>query len=170
MGHLGSDCLRTSNSIGLGVILQVPLHRSSSNNLTGGSFFRHLYYALLGRPCKQKVSGLLAPAGDRRRSLVVETNEPWSHFRRAGPLEALACGKPVVASRVGGFAEIGEGLPGVRLVPPDDPVTLAAAVDGMVREHLENPHPEEVARMYSLERMVTRTERVYTEILAKMSP
>lgn len=83
-------------------------------------------------------------------------------------LEALACGKPVIAGRVDGFAEIGEGLPGVRLVAPRDPVTLAA-VDRMTRESLENPRPDEVARLFSLERMVARTEEVYAEILAKMS-
>lgn len=85
-------------------------------------------------------------------------------------LEALACGKPVVASRVGGFAEVGEGLAGVRLVPPGDPYTLAAAVDGMARERLETPDPDAVARLYSLERMVAKTEDVYAEILATMAP
>ncbi|MBX6395484.1 MAG: glycosyltransferase family 4 protein, partial [Alicyclobacillaceae bacterium] len=84
-------------------------------------------------------------------------------------LEALACGKPVVATRVGGLAEVGEGLPGVRLVPPGDPMTLAAAIDEAGRGLLENPRPEEIARRFSLEHMVARTEDVYTQFLAKMS-
>jgi glycosyltransferase involved in cell wall biosynthesis len=40
-------------------------------------------------------------------------------------LEALAAGVPVVASAVGGLRE----LPGVRLVPPDEPRALARAID-----------------------------------------
>lgn len=40
-------------------------------------------------------------------------------------LEALAAGVPVVASAVGGLCD----LPGVLLVPPDDPAALAAAID-----------------------------------------
>jgi len=40
-------------------------------------------------------------------------------------LEALAAGVPVVASAVGGLCD----LPGVRLVPPDDPRALARAID-----------------------------------------
>jgi glycosyltransferase involved in cell wall biosynthesis len=40
-------------------------------------------------------------------------------------LEALASGVPVIASAVGGLRD----LPGVRLVPPDDPRALARAID-----------------------------------------
>jgi glycosyltransferase involved in cell wall biosynthesis len=40
-------------------------------------------------------------------------------------LEALAAGVPLVASAVGGLRE----LPGIALVPPDDPAALAAAID-----------------------------------------
>lgn len=40
-------------------------------------------------------------------------------------VEALAAGVPVIASAVGGLCE----LPGVRLVPPDDPRALARAID-----------------------------------------
>ncbi|MDI3256907.1 MAG: glycosyltransferase family 4 protein, partial [Kyrpidia sp.] len=82
-------------------------------------------------------------------------------------LEALACGKPVVATRVGGFAEIGEGLAGVRLVPPADPMTLAAAIDEAARGSLETPRPAEVVSRFSLEYTVARTEDVYAQILAK---
>ena len=49
------------------------------------------------------------------------------------PLEAMAAGVPVVATRVGGVPEIvqpGTGL----LVPPEDPVALAAALVSVLRE------------------------------------
>ncbi|NTV62440.1 MAG: glycosyltransferase family 1 protein, partial [Oscillochloris sp.] len=52
-----------------------------------------------------------------------------------GPVEAQACGLPVVASRFGGFPEVvDEGRTGL-LVPPREPATLAAAVSRL----LSNP-------------------------------
>lgn len=43
-------------------------------------------------------------------------------------LEALARGRPVVASRVGGVAAFLDGHDAARLVPPDEPEALAAAL------------------------------------------
>jgi glycosyltransferase involved in cell wall biosynthesis len=52
-------------------------------------------------------------------------------------LEAMAAGRPVVATRVGGIPEVvGAGLPhapAALLVPPGEPAALAAAVDQVVR-------------------------------------
>ena len=53
-------------------------------------------------------------------------------------LEALAAGVPVIASAVGGLCE----LPGVRLVPPDDPRALARAID----QSIAAPPPAAVLR------------------------
>jgi glycosyltransferase involved in cell wall biosynthesis len=46
-------------------------------------------------------------------------------------LEALACGRPVVATNVGGIPEIMSDTCG-RLVPPRDPVALAKALDSVL--------------------------------------
>jgi glycosyltransferase involved in cell wall biosynthesis len=45
------------------------------------------------------------------------------------PLEALASGTAAVVSRGAGVHEVLEGRPGVVVVPPEDPVALAAALD-----------------------------------------
>ena len=71
--------------------------------------------------------------------------------------EALAHGLPVLASRVGGIPEaLGRGaggsLPG-RLVPPDDPAALAAAL----RDWLTDAHLRDRLRRAALERRATLT-------------
>jgi glycogen(starch) synthase len=53
-------------------------------------------------------------------------------------LEALAAGVPVIASAVGGLVDV----PGVRLVPPEDPYELAGAIDHV----LADPPPPEALR------------------------
>jgi glycosyltransferase involved in cell wall biosynthesis len=45
-------------------------------------------------------------------------------------LEALAAGVPVIASAVGGLIDV----PGVRLVPPEDPYELARAIDRVLAD------------------------------------
>jgi glycosyltransferase involved in cell wall biosynthesis len=62
---------------------------------------------------------------------------PTLGHRACGSLaaaEAMAAGKPVVATRVGGIPEyVADGETGV-LIPPDDPPALAAAVTTLLRD------------------------------------
>lgn len=51
----------------------------------------------------------------------------WQTYGLA-PLEALACGTPIVLSTGAGVHEILDGRPGVRTVRPRDPAAIAAAV------------------------------------------
>lgn len=69
------------------------------------------------------------------------------------PLQAMAASVPVVATRVGGTPEVVEDGETGRLVPPDDPSALAAALN----ETLANPGPMGAAgRRRLLERGLTR--------------
>jgi glycogen synthase len=87
-------------------------------------------------------------------------------------LEAMACQAPVVASAVGGILEVVEdGKTGV-LVPPADPVALAAALDRV----LGNPAlgramgqagRRRVEEKFSWASVAERTEQVYADAIAE---
>ncbi|HEY4243456.1 MAG TPA: glycosyltransferase family 4 protein [Kofleriaceae bacterium] len=89
---------------------------------------------LLGEVTAQRRDELLA-----RASLVAIPSRVVGTRTEGMPLialEALAARVPVVASRVGGLAELGDA---VALVPPDDPAALARAIERV----LANPPPPE---------------------------
>lgn len=92
-------------------------------------------------------------------------------------LEALARGKPVVASRVGGIPEaVEDGVTG-RLVPPGDPDALAAVLEDFHRRadaaaRLGHAGAERIYESFTWERVVESFETVYDEVLglASFSP
>lgn len=87
-------------------------------------------------------------------------------------IEAMAAGRPVVATRVGGMPDlVTEGETG-RLVSPRDADALADGVLSVLR------HPRQAARMggagrrvaeerFAVERLVADTERLYAQLLAQ---
>lgn len=85
------------------------------------------------------------------------------------PLEAMALGKPVVATRVGGVAEVvRDGISG-DLVPSGDAGALAAAMlrllaDPRRRRDFGSAGREIVSREFSREAMVRRLEEVYRSL------
>ena len=79
-----------------------------------------------------QVGHFLMPALLLSADLVVCS--PWYEPFGLVPLEAMACGVPVVASAVGGMLDtVAEGETG-HLVPPQDPAALAAAVRGLLAD------------------------------------
>ena len=87
-------------------------------------------------------------------------------------LEAMAAGKPVVASAVGGVPDILEGGGIGIMVTPGDPRALAAALEGLGSDRGKAMAMGEraklaVASQYSVERMARRYVDVYRETIRK---
>jgi glycosyltransferase involved in cell wall biosynthesis len=85
-------------------------------------------------------------------------------------LEAQAAGVPVVASRAGGIPEaVADSVSGL-LVPPQEPLALAAAVTELLRNPGERTRlgtggRAHIAQHFSLEALVSGNLRVYEELL-----
>lgn len=84
-------------------------------------------------------------------------------------LDAMACGKPIVATAAGGIPEVIEdGLTGL-LVEPRDPAAMAAAIvrllgDATLRRQLGEACLATARERFSAERMVLDTLRVYRRL------
>jgi len=96
---------------------------------------------------------------------------PYHHVYQSGVLlMALSYGRPVVATRVGGLAEVVQDGQNGYLVPPHDPEALALALDHV----LADPEAAEamgrrgralVTERYSWSRIATRTREVYDQAM-----
>ncbi|MFJ5263786.1 glycosyltransferase [Streptomyces sp. NPDC088387] len=87
------------------------------------------------------------------------------------PLEAMACGRPVVVTDVDGAREsLPPGLAPHCLVPPEDPAALARAVaallrDPLLREGLGARGRRHVLSAHDVRHMTETVARVYGELL-----
>lgn len=85
-------------------------------------------------------------------------------------LEAMACGRPVVSTRVGGIKDVVvDGETGL-LVPPQNPEELAEALnrllsDRVLAEEMGKMGRERVERLFSWERVAERTLELYQSLL-----
>ena len=98
-------------------------------------------------------------------SVLVSTKEGLSNTL----LESFVAGLPVVASRVGGNAEVVTAGAGA-LVPPRDPDALAAAVERLLADpaaaaRMGASGREHVRRELAVERMVAETAALWDELL-----
>jgi glycosyltransferase involved in cell wall biosynthesis len=84
-------------------------------------------------------------------------------------IEALACGKPVIASKIGGPSEIVTEEVG-RLVPPGDSETLAQTLDYML-DHYKAYSSERLAQYarerYSYQAVGRKLDQLYRSVLRK---
>ena len=86
-------------------------------------------------------------------------------------LEAMAAGVPLVASRVGGLADMLTDGETALLVPPNDPDALAAALsrlrsDSRLRGKLAGGAAPLVRERYAVAQMLSATTAVYEEVFA----
>jgi glycosyltransferase involved in cell wall biosynthesis len=87
-------------------------------------------------------------------------------------LDAMACSRPIVATRAGGIPEIVEdGVNGL-LVPPRDAASLAAAIvralaDDRLRQRLGATGFARVRERFTVERMVDATAAIYARVAGK---
>lgn len=90
-------------------------------------------------------------------------------------LEAMALGKPVVGSRVGGIPElVQDGVTGT-IVPAEDAAALAEAVCALLaepkrRERLGNAARERVAQEFSFERFCRELGEIYGRLVPGFRP
>lgn len=108
------------------------------------------------------------------RSADVVVSVPWYEPFGMVPLEAMACGVPVIASAVGGHLDtVVDGRTGA-LVPPRDPAALAQRL----RELLADPArlaaigsaaAAWAASRYDWSRIALETELLYRQVLAGLA-
>jgi D-inositol-3-phosphate glycosyltransferase len=121
---------------------------------------------LLGHVPRSEMPALL-------RSADAVVCAPWYEPFGIVPLEAMACGVPVVAAAVGGLRDtVVDGSTGIH-VPPRDPEAIAAALarllgDPALRDELGTAGQRRVRFRYSWERVAAETEKAYQLAVAGM--
>ncbi len=111
---------------------------------------------------------------ERLRAADVFALSSTSEGLSLGLLEALAAGLPIVATRVGGNAEIVTDGETGQLVPPADPAALSAALLACLTDPSRLTAMGRAARKraeehFDLAKVVARYESLYLELLAARS-
>jgi glycosyltransferase involved in cell wall biosynthesis len=106
------------------------------------------------------------------RSADVVLAVPWYEPFGITPLEAMACGRPVVASAVGGLVDtVADGLTG-ELVPPRDPGRLGEVLASLLADDERRAAygaagVQRARARYRWNRVVADTEAVYRHVLVR---
>ena len=105
----------------------------------------------------------------RRRAAFVVVPSVWADISPFAALEALADGTPVIASRIGGLTEIVDDPRVGTIVPPGDPVALAAAMLDWWRRRdaadVGRAAWERARERYELERQTRQIIGLYRSVL-----
>jgi D-inositol-3-phosphate glycosyltransferase len=94
---------------------------------------------------------------------------PWYEPFGIVPLEAMACGVPVVASAVGGLTDTVVDRVTGRLVPPRDPAALASALRALLadperRAAMGRAGVSRARQCYSWPGIAAQTEEIYEQM------
>jgi type III pantothenate kinase len=106
------------------------------------------------------------------RSADALVTVPWYEPFGITPLEAMACGVPVVASAVGGLIDtVVDGMTGHH-VPPRDPVRLASVLrdvlsDGATRAEQGRAGVRRTRQLYDWDRVALSTHDVYDQVVVR---
>jgi glycosyltransferase involved in cell wall biosynthesis len=89
-------------------------------------------------------------------------------------LDAMACSRPIVATRAGGIPEIVEDEENGLLVPPRDHTALARAIvralkDDDLRQRMGEAGFARVKERFTVERMVEQTADVYKRVTSQLA-
>ncbi|RBY96212.1 glycosyltransferase family 1 protein [Blastococcus sp. TF02-8] len=109
------------------------------------------------------------------RSADVVLAVPWYEPFGITPLEAMACGRPVVATAVGGLQDsVADGVTG-DLVPPRDPARLGEVLAALLADEERRAAygaagVQRARARYRWSRVVADTENVYRQVLARRRP
>jgi D-inositol-3-phosphate glycosyltransferase len=100
----------------------------------------------------------------------VAVTTPWYEPFGLTPLEAMACGTPVIGSRVGGIAyTVADGETGF-LVPPRDPEPLCARLEEILRDparrmRMGQAGRARVLKSFTWQQVAMRTAALYDDLL-----
>ena len=123
----------------------------------------HLEHAVRLTGYRRDIPALLAASDVLVQASVLPDSLPTT------VMEAMAAGRPVIATDIGGSRElICDGRTGL-LVPPQQPVPMAEAIcrliaDGDLRRQLASAAAERVQRTFSRAAFARHWQQVYTEL------
>jgi phosphoheptose isomerase len=131
----------------------------------------------------EKIADFVTFAGRRQRDMLkyyysaadVFVSTPWYEPFGITPLEAMACGTPVIGSNVGGIKyTVADGKTGF-LVPPKDPDALAARLADLFQdpEMLKRFSRQAIRRVqahFTWTKVADMLARVYEEVIRETQP